>query len=66
MGKTLFIAVMIFLALGLMVYNIFLINFKAPLQGDSGIALIGVLASLCAVVLLLIFSISQRIQDKDI
>ena len=56
--------ILIVLALALAVYNATLINYDAPLQGDSTIALIGVVASLCAIVLLLILNISKKIQDK--
>ena len=63
MNKTLSI-VLIILALGLMAYNVTLVDFENPLQGDSTIALIGILASLCAVVLLLIFIASKKIEKK--
>ncbi|MEM7487271.1 MAG: hypothetical protein AAF348_18840 [Bacteroidota bacterium] len=63
MKKTLFI-VLIILALALIAYNVTLLDFNNPLQGDSGIALIGILASLCAVVLLLIFMVSKKIDKK--
>lgn len=52
------------LALGLLAYNISLVNFKNPLQGDSTIALIGMVAALCAVILLLIFRTSQKIRER--
>ncbi|UII77446.1 hypothetical protein LV716_06655 [Flagellimonas sp. HMM57] len=63
MKKTLFI-ILIILALALIAYNVTLLDFNNPLQGDSSIALIGILASLCAVVLLLIFMISKKIDKK--
>ena len=63
MNKTLSIIIII-LALGLMAYNVTLVDFENPLQGDSTIALIGILASLCAVVLLLIFITSKKIEKK--
>jgi uncharacterized membrane protein len=56
--------VLIVLALALIAYNVTLVDFKDPLKGNSVIALIGILASLCAVVLLLIFSASKKIQGK--
>lgn len=56
--------VFIVTALVLIVYNTTMLDFKNPLEGNSIIALIGILASLCAIVLLLIFIISKKIQKK--
>ncbi|WP_299533974.1 hypothetical protein [Ulvibacterium sp.] len=63
MKRTLII-VLIILALGLIAYNVTLVDFGNPFQGDSIIALIGILASLCAIVLLLIYMTSKKIQKK--
>ncbi|WP_299171405.1 hypothetical protein [uncultured Allomuricauda sp.] len=63
MNKTL-ITILIFLALGLIAYNVTLVDFEAPFQGDSTVALIGIVASLCAIVLLLIFMTSKKIDKK--
>ncbi|WP_318312361.1 hypothetical protein [Flagellimonas crocea] len=63
MNKTLAI-VLIILALGLIAYNVTLVDFENPLQGDSTIALISIVASLCAIVLILIFITSKRIDEK--
>ncbi|SHG76962.1 hypothetical protein [Flagellimonas flava] len=63
MNKTLTI-VLILLALGLIAYNITLVDFSNPFQGDSTIALIGIVAPLCAIVLLLIFATSKKIDKK--
>lgn len=52
------------LAAGLLVFNLFHIDFEAPLEGDSFPALVGVIASLCALVLLLILQIAFKIQKK--
>ena len=56
--------ILITLAIALIAYNVTLINFENPLEGDSIIAIIGIVASLCAIVLLLIFIASKKIQDK--
>lgn len=58
------IVVLIILGLALIAYNITLVNFEAPLEGNSIIALIGIVASLCAIVLLLIYSTSKKIEKK--
>ncbi len=63
MNKVLLIILMV-LALGLIAYNVTLVDFNDPLQGDSLIALIGVAAALCAIVLLLIYNTSRKIQKK--
>ncbi|MEB8346419.1 hypothetical protein OO010_10195 [Flavobacteriaceae bacterium KMM 6898] len=56
--------ILITLAIALIAYNVTLINFEDPMEGDSIIAIIGIVASLCAVVLLLIFIASKKIQKK--
>ena len=58
------IVTLIVLGLGLIAYNVTLVDFKEPFQGNSIIALIGILAALCAIVLLLIYSTSKKIQKK--
>ncbi|ASO05021.1 MULTISPECIES: hypothetical protein [Arenibacter] len=58
------IVILIVLGLGLIAYNVTLVDFKEPFQGNSIIALIGILAALCAIVLLLIYSTSKKIQKK--
>ncbi len=63
MNKTLNI-ILIVLALALMAYNVTMIDFQNPLEGDSTVALIGILAPLCAIALLLIFRTSKKIQRK--
>ena len=63
MNRT-FALVLILLALGLIAYNVTLVDFDNPIQGDSTIALIGIVASLCAIVLLLIFMTSKKIEKK--
>ena len=61
--KTL-IYIFLALATGLLIFNVFHIDFDAPLEGDSFAAVIGVGASLCAVVLLVILQVALRIQKK--
>lgn len=62
MNRTLSI-ILILLALGLIAFNVTLVDFDDPLQGDSTVALIGIVASLCALVLLLIFMASKKVED---
>ena len=63
MSKTLSVVFIVF-ALALIAYNATLVDFNNPLEGNSVIALIGILASLCAIILLLIFMTSKKIQKK--
>jgi len=63
MSKTVSI-IFIVLALGLIAFNVTRLNFQNLLEGDSVVALIGIAASLCAVVLLLIYMTSKKIQSK--
>ena len=63
MSKT-FTVVLIVLAIILIAYNVTLVDFNNPLEGNSVIALIGIFAALCAILLLLIFLTSKKIQKK--
>lgn len=58
------LTVLLVVALGLIGYNATKIDPQEPLAGDSLIALIGIAAALCAVVLLLIYNTSKNIQKK--
>tara|TARA_R110000868_G_scaffold296867_1_gene557249 strand:+ start:73 stop:276 length:204 start_codon:yes stop_codon:yes gene_type:complete len=55
---------LILIAVALIGYNSTMLNFDNLLQGDSTIALIGIVASLCAIVVLVIFLMSKKIQKK--
>ena len=61
------IAIPIFIALAilLLIYNVTQVNYDAPFQGDSTVALIGILGSTCAIILLLILQISRKIARKE-
>jgi len=63
MNKVLLIFLLL-LAIALIAYNVTLVDFQNPFEGNSIVALIGIVASLCAVVLLLIYVASKRIKDK--
>jgi hypothetical protein len=52
------------LATGLLIFNLTHIDFDAPLSGDSFPAAIGVGASLCALILLVILLLALKIQEK--
>ena len=52
------------LALGLVIFNLTKVNFEALLEEESAIALITILSSLCAILIMLILNISKRIEQK--
>ena len=54
----------ILIALALLVYNATLIDYSNPFQNDSSVALIGVIACACAIILLLILRTSRKIAAK--
>ena len=53
-----------FLAIGLVIFNCFCVDFAAPMQGDSIVALVGIVAGLCAIVLLALLWVAKTIQEK--
>lgn len=59
-----FTIVLMILAVALIVFNITQLNFNNLFAGDSIIALIGIVASFCAIIILLIFRMSKSIDDK--
>ena len=59
-----FTSILVVLALALIVFNITLLDFDHLLEGNSIIALIGIIASFCAVFILLIFRMSKMIEEK--
>ena len=59
-----FTNILVLLAVALLIFNITLIDFHNPFKGDSVIAIVGVVASSCAVLILLIFRMSKKIVEK--
>lgn len=59
-----FTNILVLLAVALLIFNVTLIDFKNPFEGDSMVAFVGVVASFCAVLILLIFRISKKIVEK--
>lgn len=56
--------VLIVLGILLTAYNVTLLDFDNPFNGDSLIALIGIFAALSAIVLILIFITAKKIEKK--
>ena len=59
-----FINILVLLAIALIIFNVTLLDFRNPFQGDRVVAFIGIAASFCAVMILLIFKVSKRIEEK--
>ena len=59
-----FTNILLIIAIALIIVNVFLLDFNKPFEGDSMIALIGIVASYCAVLILLIFRMSKKIEEK--
>lgn len=59
-----FTNILVSLALALIIFNITLLDFSNPFKGDSMVAFIGIAASICAVLILLIFRMSKKIEDR--
>ena len=55
---------LLFIAVGLIIFNATLLDFKHLLNGNSLVALIGIVSAICAVLILLIFKISKSIAEK--
>lgn len=59
-----FTNLLIFAAIALIIFNITLLDYNKPLEGNSMVALIGIVAAFCAVFILLIFKMSKKIEEK--
>jgi uncharacterized membrane protein len=56
--------ILLSIAFALIIYNATIIDFNDPFHGDSQIALIGILASACVIVLVLILIQSERVKQR--
>lgn len=52
------------IALGLIIFNFTKVDFDAPFEGDSIIAVITIVASLCVIIMMAILRTSKRIEQK--
>lgn len=59
-----FTSILVVLAMGLIVFNITLLDFKNLFDAKNSVALIGIVASICAVLILLIFKVSKKIEER--
>ncbi|MGH1387276.1 hypothetical protein [Kordia sp.] len=56
--------IFIVLAIALSIYNATKLDFNNLLQGDSLVAVISIVAAMCAIMILLIFLTSKKIEEK--
>ncbi|MBD3582286.1 hypothetical protein [Flavobacterium selenitireducens] len=59
-----FTSILVVVAIALIIFNITLLDFNNLFEGDSLVGLIGIVASFCAVCILLIFRMSRMIEEK--
>lgn len=59
-----FIYILMAFGIAVVIYNVTLLNVDALFKGDSSIALIGILAAVCVIVLLAILLTSKAIEHK--
>ena len=52
------------LSVARIIFNFTKVNFEAPFKGESTVALITILASLCAMLIMLILTVSKRIEQR--
>lgn len=60
-----FTLVLNIIAVALIIYNTTKLNFQEFFQGESMIAAITILASLCAILLLQVLRVSKKIEEKS-
>lgn len=60
-----FTSILVVIAIALIIFNITLLDFNNLFDGDSLVGLIGIVASFCAVCILLIFRMSRLIEEKS-
>ncbi|MEJ6791951.1 MAG: hypothetical protein QNK89_04250 [Lacinutrix sp.] len=53
------------IAIGLIIYNASKLNFEGLLKGESMIAVITIVAALCAILMLQILRVSKKIEEKS-
>ncbi len=59
-----FTLILSIIAVTLIIYNATKIDFSAPFEGESVIAIITIVAALCAILLLQILRVSKKIEKK--
>ena len=52
------------ISLSLIVFNLFQVDYSNPFEGQSTVAIIGVVAGICAILLLVLLRFSKMIEEK--
>ncbi len=56
--------IVIVLALASIIFNFTKVDFNNPFEGNSSIALIGIVSGFCAIFIILLFRLSKIVSDK--
>lgn len=56
--------VVIVVALALIVFNFTKVDFDNPFEGNSTVALIGIVCGFCAIFLIMLFRLSKMVEEK--
>ena len=59
-----FTIILSIIAVALIIYNSTKVDFNAPFEGESVIAIITIVAALCAILLVQILRVSKKIEQK--
>ncbi|WP_067144959.1 hypothetical protein [Pseudotamlana agarivorans] len=59
-----FTIILSIIALGLIIFNCTQLDFNTPFEGESMVAIITIVASLCVIVMMAILRTSKRIEQK--
>lgn len=60
----LFTYIVIALSLITIVFNATKINLEKPFEGESTIAIIGIVASLCAILIVTLFTVAKKVVEQ--
>jgi hypothetical protein len=52
------------LALITIAVNLFKVDFSRPFYGNSSVAIIGIVAALCSVIIVTLYSVSKKIDER--
>lgn len=52
------------ISLALIVFNLFQVDYSNPFEGQSTVAIIGVVSGICAILLMVLLRFSKMIEEK--
>jgi hypothetical protein len=59
-----FTYVVVAISLALIVFNLFQVDYSNPFEGQSTVAIIGVVSGICAILLMVLLRFSKMIEEK--